>query len=80
MHRIHQALKANYIMTRDVEYMVDSENEIQLIDQFTGRVLRGREYSDGLQQAIQAKEGVKIKQETVTMATITYQNSRLYKN
>jgi len=80
VHRIHQALKANYIMTRDVEYMVDSENEIQLIDQFTGRVLRGREYSDGLQQAIQAKEGVKIKQETVTMATITYQNFfRLYK-
>ena len=80
VHRIHQALKANHIMTRDVEYMVDSENEIQLIDQFTGRVLRGREYSDGLQQAIQAKEGVKIKQETVTMATITYQNFfRLYK-
>jgi preprotein translocase subunit SecA len=80
VHRIHQALKANYIMTRDVEYLVDAEGEIQLIDQFTGRVLRGREYSDGLQQAIQAKEGVKIKQETVTMATITYQNFfRLYK-
>ncbi len=80
VHRIHQALKANYIMTRDVEYMVDSENEIQLIDQNTGRILKGREYSDGLQQAIQAKEGVKIKEETVTMATITYQNFfRLYK-
>ena len=79
VHRITQALKANYVMTRDVEYMVDGEGEIQLIDQFTGRVLRGREYSDGLQQAIQAKENVKIKQETVTLATITYQNFfRLY--
>jgi preprotein translocase subunit SecA len=67
-------------MNRDVEYMVDSERTIQLIDQFTGRILKGREYSDGLQQAIQAKEGVEIKQETVTLATITYQNFfRLYK-
>lgn len=80
VHRIHQALKANYIMTRDVEYLVDQDHEIQLIDQFTGRVLKGREYSDGLQQAIQAKEGVKIKEETVTLATITYQNFfRLFK-
>lgn len=80
VHRIHQALKANYIMTRDVEYLVDQDKEIQLIDQFTGRVLKGREYSDGLQQAIQAKEGVKIKEETVTLATITYQNFfRLFK-
>ena len=80
VHRIHQALKANYIMSRDVEYMVDSENQIQLIDQFTGRILKGREYSDGLQQAIQAKENVEIKQETVTLATITYQNFfRLFK-
>lgn len=80
VHRIHQALKANYIMARDVEYLVDQDNTIQLIDQFTGRVLKGREYSDGLQQAIQAKEGVKIKEETVTLATITYQNFfRLFK-
>lgn len=80
VHRIHQALKANYIMTRDVEYLVDDEGEIQLIDQFTGRVLKGREYSDGLQQAIQAKENVKIKEETTTLATITYQNFfRLFK-
>ena len=79
VHRIVQALKANYVMSRDVEYMVDNEGEIQLIDSFTGRILKGREYSDGLHQAIQAKEGVKIKQETVTMATITYQNFfRLY--
>ena len=80
VHRIHQALKANYIMTKDVEYLVDQNNEIQLIDQFTGRVLKGREYSDGLQQAIQAKENVEIKEETVTLATITYQNFfRLFK-
>src|SRR5574344_2079419 len=79
VHRIHQALKANYIMTRDVEYMVDKDHTIQLIDQFTGRIMPGREYNDGLQQAIQAKEGVEIKQETVVMATITYQNFfRLY--
>lgn len=74
VHRIHQALKANYIMSRDVEYMVDAEHTIQLIDQFTGRIMPGREYNDGLQQAIQAKEGVEIKQETVVLATITYQN------
>ena len=73
VHRIQQALKANFIMKRNVEYMV-SDGEIHLIDSFTGRVLKGREYSDGLQQAIQAKENVKIKQETITMATITYQN------
>ena len=79
VHRIVQALKANFVMQRDVEYMVDNEGEIQLIDSFTGRVLKGREYSDGLHQAIQAKENVQIKQETVTMATITYQNFfRLY--
>ena len=74
VHRIYQALKANYIMARDVEYMVDQDHQIQLIDQFTGRILKGREYSDGLQQAIQAKENVEIKQETVTLATVTYQN------
>ncbi len=80
VHRIHQALKANFIMARDVEYMVDSERQIQLIDQFTGRIMKGREYNDGLQQAIQAKEGVEIKQETIVLATITYQNFfRLYK-
>ena len=80
VHRIVNALKANYIMTRDVDYLVDKDNQIQIIDQFTGRVLAGREWSDGLHQAVQAKENVEIKQETVTMATITYQNFfRLYK-
>ena len=80
VHRIHNALKANYTMQRDVDYLVDKEGQIQIIDQFTGRVLPGREWSDGLHQAVQAKENVEIKQETVTMATITYQNFfRLYK-
>ena len=79
VHRIHNALKANFIMARDVDYLVDPAGEVQIIDPFTGRVLPGREWSDGLHQAVQAKENVKIKQETVTMATITYQNFfRLY--
>lgn len=78
VHHINQALKANYIMAKDVEYVVQGD-EIILVDQFTGRLLEGRSYSDGLQQAIQAKEGVSIKQETSTLATITYQNFfRLY--
>ncbi len=78
VHRLQQALKANYIMKRDTEYLI-ADGQVELIDSFTGRVLKGREYSDGLQQAIQAKEHVEIKPETVTMATITYQNFfRLY--
>ena len=80
VHRIHNALRANYIMARDVDYLVDAEGQVQIIDQFTGRVLPGREWSDGLHQAVQAKENVEIKQETTTLATITYQNFfRLYK-
>ncbi len=80
VHFITQALKANYIMRSDIEYMVDKENDlILIIDQNTGRTMPGREYSDGLHQAIEAKEGITIKQETVTLATITYQNFfRLY--
>ena len=82
VHHINQALKANYTMTRDVEYMVATEDgtrdirnaKIMIIDQFTGRVMPGRAYSDGLHQAIEAKEGVPIKEETETRATITYQN------
>lgn len=77
---INQSLKANFIIKRDVEYIVNSKNQINLIDQFTGRILKGVEYSDGLQQAIQAKEGVEIKPENKSLATITYQNFfRLYK-
>ena len=82
VHHINQALKANYAMTRDVEYMIATEDgtrdirnaKIMIIDQFTGRVMPGRAYSDGLHQAIEAKEGVPIKEETETRATITYQN------
>lgn len=78
VHHIHQALKANFIFVRDVDYMVQ-DGQIVIIDQFTGRQLVGRTYSDGLHQAIEAKEGVKIKQETSVVATITYQNFfRLY--
>jgi preprotein translocase subunit SecA len=78
VHYIQNALRANYIMSRDVEYVV-GDDEIILVDQFTGRKMEGREFSDGLHQAIQAKEGVGIKQETQTLATITYQNFfRLY--
>jgi len=80
VHRIHQSLKANFIMVRDVDYLVDPEKNIQIIDQFTGRILKGREFSDGLHQAIQAKENANFRAETITMATITYQNFfRLYK-
>ena len=78
VHHISQAMKANYIMQKDVDYMI-KEGAIVIIDQFTGRLLAGRTYSDGLHQAIEAKESVKINPETVTMATITYQNYfRLY--
>lgn len=78
VHHIQQALKANYIMGKDIEYVVQ-DNEIVIVDQFTGRIMKGRAYSDGLHQAIEAKEGVTIKEETSTLATITYQNFfRLY--
>ncbi|RXD24965.1 hypothetical protein EJB02_23560, partial [Acinetobacter baumannii] len=72
------ALKANFVMTRDVDYVVQ-DGEIVIVDQFTGRLMKGRAYSEGLHQAIQAKENVQIKQETSTLATITFQNLfRLY--
>ncbi len=80
LHRIGQALKANYIMMKDVEYVVDTENdEINIVDPNTGRLMKGREWSDGLHQAVCAKEGISIRQETTVLATITYQNFfRLY--
>ena len=78
LHCIHNALKANYVMQRNVEYII-KKDDVQLVDQNTGRVMEGRSYSDGLHQALQAKENVKIKPETVTFASITYQNFfRLY--
>ncbi len=80
LHRINQALKANYIMAKDVDYVADTANdEIDIVDPNTGRLMKGREWSDGLHQAVCAKEGISIRQETTVLATITYQNFfRLY--
>lgn len=72
-HYTVQALKANYIMKRDKDYMV-KDGEVIIVDEFTGRMMEGRRYSDGLHQAIEAKEGVKVERESKTLATITYQN------
>jgi preprotein translocase subunit SecA len=74
VHHINQALKANYGMKIDVDYVVDEAGEVVIVDQFTGRLMHGRQFSEGLHQAIEAKEGVKINEETKTMATITFQN------
>ena len=73
VHHIQNALRANYFMHRDVDYVV-SDDKIVIVDQFTGRLMKGRAFSEGLHQAIQAKEGVTIEQETKTLATITFQN------
>ena len=79
VHRIQNALRAHKVMKLDVEYIV-KEDKIELVDSFTGRIMEGRAYSEGLQQAIQAKERVEIESETKTLATITYQNFfRLFK-
>ena len=79
-HHINQALKANYTMSLDVDYVVAEDGEILIVDQFTGRTMPGRRFSEGLHQAIEAKEGVPIQKESKTMATITFQNFfRMYK-
>ncbi len=79
VHHINQSLKANYGMKKDVDYVVQ-DDEIVIVDQFTGRLMKGRAFSEGLHQAIEAKEGVTIKEETRTLATITFQNLfRMYK-
>jgi len=72
-HRINQALRANYLMFRDQDYVV-KEGEVIIVDDFTGRLMQGRRYSEGLHQAIEAKEGVEIQKESKTLATITFQN------
>ena len=72
-HHLDQALRANYIMLRDKDYVV-KDGEVLIVDSFTGRIMQGRRFSDGLHQAIEAKEGVKIQEENKTMANITYQN------
>ena len=74
VHHINQALKANFGMKKDVDYVVDDEKNVVIVDQFTGRLMHGRQFSEGLHQAIEAKEGVKINEETKTLATITFQN------
>ena len=79
VHHLNQALKANYGFKKDVDYVVEN-GEVIIVDQFTGRLMHGRQFSDGLHQAIEAKEGVQINTETQTMATITFQNLfRMYK-
>ena len=79
VHHVNQALKANFLFNKDVDYIV-RENRVQIIDEFTGRVLGGRRFSDGLHQSIEAKENVEIQEENQTLASITYQNYfRLYK-
>ncbi|HEM6265350.1 TPA: preprotein translocase subunit SecA [Streptococcus suis] len=79
-HFLDNALRANYIMIYDVDYLVNEEQEVMIIDPFTGRTMEGRRYSDGLHQAIEAKEGVPVQNESKTSASITYQNLfRMYK-
>ena len=79
VHHINQAIKANFGMKKDVDYVVQ-DDEVVIVDQFTGRLMKGRAFSEGLHQAIEAKEGVTIKEETRTLATITFQNLfRMYK-
>jgi preprotein translocase subunit SecA len=79
VHHINQALKANLLFKKDTDYIVQN-GKVQIIDEFTGRVLSGRRFSDGLHQAIEAKENVKVEEENQTLASITYQNYfRLYK-
>ena len=73
LHHINNALKANYQMSKDKDY-VEKDGEILIVDEFTGRIMPGRRYSDGLHQAIEAKEGVKVNKESKTLATITFQN------
>ena len=79
-HHINQAIKANGVMKRDIEYVVNEKGEIIIVDEFTGRLMYGRRYNEGLHQAIEAKEGVDVQRESKTLATITFQNFfRLYR-
>ncbi len=73
-HHINQALKARYIMKRDIDYVVKDGGKVIIVDEFTGRLMYGRRYSEGLHQAIEAKEGLHVKSESKTLATITFQN------
>ena len=73
LHHLNQALKAHVLFKRDVDYIV-KEGQVVIVDEFTGRTMEGRRYSDGLHQALEAKEDVKIEQENQTLASITFQN------
>lgn len=78
-HHIDQAIKANGVMTKDIDYVV-KDGQVKIVDEFTGRIMEGRRYNEGLHQALEAKEGVKVEHESKTLATITFQNYfRLYK-
>jgi preprotein translocase subunit SecA len=80
IHHVYQALRAHTLYKRDVDYVVKPEGEVIIVDEFTGRQMPGRRWSDGLHQAVEAKEGVKIERENQTLATITFQNYfRMYK-
>ncbi len=79
-HHVNQAIKAHGVMHRDIDYVVNDKGEVIIVDEFTGRLMYGRRYNEGLHQAIEAKEGVKVERESKTLATITFQNFfRLYK-
>ena len=79
-HHVNQAIKAHGVMHRDIDYVVNDKDEVIIVDEFTGRLMYGRRYNEGLHQAIEAKEGVKVERESKTLATITFQNFfRLYK-
>ena len=79
-HHVNQAIKANGVMRRDIEYVVNEKGEVIIVDEFTGRLMYGRRYNEGLHQAIEAKEGVSVQRESKTLATITFQNFfRLYR-
>src|SRR5690606_11650277 len=79
IYHLDPALKAQLLFKRDKDYVVTSDGEIVIVDQFTGRLLRGRRYNEGLHQAIEAKEGVEVQEESMTLATISFQNLfRLY--
>src|SRR5438874_1044405 len=74
LHAINQGLRAHHLFKRDVDYLIDKEGKVVIVDEFTGRMMPGRRWSDGLHQAVEAKEGVTIERENQTLATITFQN------
>lgn len=77
LHHIDQAIKANGVMRRDIDYVV-TDGQVKIVDEFTGRIMEGRRYNEGLHQAIEAKEGVKVEHESKTLATITFQTTSVF--